>query len=142
MNVVFLLLEFILLLFLAAFFSCEETAITAISEIEYRRIKKNERKREKMIANLIEKREQIVSTTLIATNFFNMLISSIVTIFTVDTIGAFYLPITTSITTIFIIIFAEILPKTLATHSPLAIIKATYFFLYLSIYAFFHSLYF
>ena len=132
MVVLFLVAEFLILLFLAGFFSCEETAITAISDIEYRRIKKSEKRREKMIASLIEKKEKIVSSTLIATNFLNMLISSIVTVFTVEIVGSIYLPITTGITTIFIIIFAEILPKTLATHSPLAVIKATHFLLYIS----------
>lgn len=130
-NILFLVSEFLIFLFLAAFFSCEETAITAISEIEYRRVKKGERRREKIIANLIEKKDKIVSATLIATNFLNMLISSIVTVFTVEVVGAIYLPITTAITTIFIIIFAEILPKTIATQSPFAIIKATHFILYI-----------
>ena len=132
MDILFLVAEFLILLFLAAFFSCEETAITAISEIDYRRIKKSSRRREKMISSLIEKKEKIVTSTLIATNFLNMLLSSIVTVFTVEVVGSSFLPLTTGITTIFIIIFAEILPKTLATHSPLTIIKATHFCLYIS----------
>lgn len=131
-NILFWICEFFFLIFLAAVFSCEETAITAISEIECRKVKKSKRRRDKIIANMIDKKEKIVSSTLIATNFLHMLISSLMTVFTVEMIGASYLPLTTGILTIFIIIFAEILPKTLATHSSLAIIKATHFFLYIS----------
>ena len=55
--------------------------------------------------------------------FINILISAIITVFTVEKIGAVYLPIATIITTIFIIIFAEIIPKILATHYAMNIIK-------------------
>lgn len=117
------ILEFFFFLFLAGFFSCTETAITAITDVEYNKIKRGRGKKEKRITYLIEKKDKIVSTTLIATNFINILISSIITVFTIETIGLKYLPITTLITTIFIIIFAEIIPKTLATHYAMNIIK-------------------
>lgn len=118
-----IIIEFLILIFLAGFFSCTETAITAITEIEYNKIKRGRSKKEKRIAYLIERKEAIVFTTLIATNFINILISAIITVFTVEKIGAVYLPIATIITTIFIIIFAEIIPKILATHYAMNIIK-------------------
>ena len=124
-----IMLEFLILLFLAGFFSCTETAKTAITEAEYNKIKKGKGKKEKRIAYLIGKKEAIVSTTLIATNFINILLSSIVTVFTVEKIGAVYLPLTTVVTTISIIIFAEIIPKTLATHYAMKIIKKSSVFL-------------
>ena len=124
-----IIIEFLILLFLAGFFSCTETAITAITDIEYNKIKRGRSKKEKRIAYLIERKEAIVSTTLIATNFINILISAIITVFTVEKIGAVYLPIATVITTVFIIIFAEIIPKTLATHYAINIIKRSSIFL-------------
>ena len=125
------IVELIILLFLAGFFSCTETAITAITYTEYSKIKKVPKRKERRITYLIDKKDKIVSTTLIATNFINMLISSIVTVFTIETVGVVYLPLTTIIATIFIIIFAEIIPKTLATHYSMAIIKKSSFFLML-----------
>ena len=125
------IVELIILLFLAGFFSCTETAITAITYTEYSKIKKIPKRKERRITYLIDKKDKIVSTTLIATNFINMLISSIVTVFTIETVGVVYLPLTTIIATIFIIIFAEIIPKTLATHYSMAIIKKSSFFLML-----------
>jgi CBS domain protein len=130
MNVL-IALEFLVLLFLAGFFSCTETAITAITEAEYNKIKKVRKRKEKRITYLIDKKDKIVSTTLIATNFINILISSIVTVFTIETIGIMYLPLTTTITTISIIIFAEIIPKILATHYSMSIIKKSSLLLYI-----------
>ena len=124
-------LEFLILLFLAGFFSCTETAITAITLAEYNKIKRGRKQEDKRIAYLIDKKEAIVSSTLVATNFINILTSSIITVFTVETIGSMYLPIATIITTVFIIIFAEIIPKTLATHYAMNIIKKSSVFLML-----------
>ncbi|MGP1439665.1 MAG: hemolysin family protein [Treponema sp.] len=128
---IIVVLEFLILVFLAGFFSCTETAITAITEAEYNKIKKVKREKEKRITYLIDKKEKIISTTLIATNFINILTSSIITVFTIKTLGATYLPLTTVITTISIIIFAEIIPKTLATHYAMNIIKKTSWLLYI-----------
>ncbi len=127
MNIgnILLLLEFFLLLFFAAFFSSAETAITAISDSEYRTYKKSRKKRDRTITYLIEQKEKIVSSTLIMTNFLHMLLSSIVTVFTLEVLGSFYIPHATACTTVLIIIFAEIIPKTLATHFSLSIIKKT-----------------
>ena len=113
LNIVFLFFEFFLLVFLAGFASAEETAITAITDTQYIKTKKGKNKKDRRTTFLIEKKEKIVFCTLIATNFFNMLLSSIVTVFTIEVIGILYLPLTTSITAIFIIIFAEIIPKTI-----------------------------
>lgn len=122
-SYLFMLLEFFIFIFLAGFFSCTETAITAITKAEYNKIKKSIKRKDKFLVHLIDEKEKIVSSTLIATNFLNMLISSITTAFTVETLGIFYLPITTGLATIFIIIFAEIIPKTLATHYAFSITK-------------------
>ena len=131
-SYLFMLLEFFIFIFLAGFFSCTETAITAITKAEYNKIKKSIKRKDKFLVHLIDEKEKIVSSTLIATNFLNMLISSITTAFTVETLGIFYLPITTGLATIFIIIFAEIIPKTLATHYAFSITKKSAFLLYLS----------
>lgn len=122
MDWVIIIVEFIFLLFCAAFFSCTETAITAINEIQYNKIKKNKTKNN-LIIFLIEKKDEIVSATLIGTNFINTLSSSLITAFVINKYNQTYLPIFTAITTILIIIFAEILPKAIATYKALEITK-------------------
>lgn len=126
-----MLVEFVGLLVLAAFFSSAETAITAIDNYECNALKKSRKKNDKRVSFLIKEKEKIVSTTLIATNFFNMLLSSVVTVFTIEIIGIWYLPVTTAVTTVVIIVFAEIIPKTLSTYYALAIVRKTSILLYL-----------
>jgi len=130
-NLVIMLVEFVGLLVLAAFFSSAETAITAIDNYECNALKKSRKKNDKRVSFLIKEKEKIVSTTLIATNFFNMLLSSVVTVFTIEIIGIWYLPVTTAVTTVVIIVFAEIIPKTLSTYYALAIVRKTSILLYL-----------
>lgn len=126
-----MLVEFVGLLVLAAFFSSAETAITAIDNYECNALKKSRKKNDKRVSFLIKEKEKIVSTTLVATNFFNMLLSSVVTVFTIEIIGIWYLPVTTAVTTVVIIVFAEIIPKTLSTYYALAIVRKTSILLYL-----------
>lgn len=106
--------EFILLLFSAAFFSGSETAITAITHTEYRALKKSRNKKDKKLLRLIEIKDKIVTTTLIGTNAVNMLLSSLVTAFTINNFGSYYVPLAAAITTVCIILFAEIIPKAIA----------------------------
>ena len=74
-------------------------------------IKKSRSKKNKRLAFLIEKKDEIVSATLIGTNFVNTLSSALVTAFVISNYGAAYIPAATAITAVLIIIFAEIVPK-------------------------------
>ena len=120
MEVVWLAVEIIVLLCCAAFFSGSETAVTAISRPEYRSLKKNMQKSAQRLARLVEIKDHIVIVTLIGTNFVNMLSSGLITAFTLTAFGAYAVPVATAVITILIIIFAEILPKALATEQALA----------------------
>ena len=124
MNLILISIEFLFLLFCAAFFSGTETGITAITRSQYKAIKKNKTKTNKRIAFLIEKKDEIVSATLIGTNFVNTLSASLVTAFVLTNYGQKAIPIATAITTILIIIFAEIIPKAFATKKPVELTKA------------------
>lgn len=123
LNWILISIEFILLMFSAAFFSGTETAITAITNTQFKTIKKIRTKKNKKLINLIEKKEQIVSTALIGTNFVNTLLSALVTAFVLNEYGQKYLPVATAITTILIIVFAEIIPKAFATYRAVEITK-------------------
>ncbi|WP_252723481.1 CNNM domain-containing protein [Treponema pedis] len=124
MNLILLIIEFTVLLLCAAFFSGTETGITAITRSQYKTIKKSKTKTNKRISFLIEKKDEIVSATLIGTNFVNTLSSGSVTAFVLAEYGQKYLPSATAITAILIIIFAEILPKAFATQKPVELTKA------------------
>ncbi|UTC74873.1 HlyC/CorC family transporter [Treponema sp. OMZ 792] len=116
-------IEFIALLLCAFFFSASETAITAITRAEYKAIKKSRTKKSKTLAFLIEKKDEIVSATLIGTNFVNTLSSALITAFVIDMYGQQHIPAATAVTTVLIIIFAEILPKAIAAYNAVEITK-------------------
>ena len=118
-----MIVEFIALLFCAFFFSATETAITAITRTEYKTIKKSRTKKSRRLAFLIERKDEIVSATLIGTNFINTLSSALITAFVIDTYGQQHIPAATAITTVLIIIFAEILPKAAAAYNAVEITK-------------------
>ena len=125
MNSVLIICEFVFLLICAAFFSGTETAVTAITHTQYKMIKKSRSKKNKRLAFLIEKKDEIVSATLIGTNFVNTLSSALVTAFVISNYGAAYIPAATAITAVLIIIFAEIVPKAFAAYRPVEITKGS-----------------
>ncbi len=124
MNTALLIIEIIVLLCCAAFFSGSETAITAVSRPEYRVLKQKKQKNAKRLARLIELKEKIVTVTLIGTNFVNTLNSSLITAFTLSAFGAAAVPAATAVITVLIIIAAEIFPKALAAERPVQFGKA------------------
>lgn len=134
MSLTLICIEFFLLLLFAAFFSGTETAITAITRIQYKSIKKSKTRINKRLAYLIEKKDEVVSATLIGTNFVNTLSSSLITAFTLAQYCSKSLILATAVTTILIIIFAEIIPKALATKKPVQITKIAAPILYLTLF--------
>lgn len=111
------------LIFLAAFFSCTETAITGVTKTDMRKLSSE---KNKATFELLAKRSQVVSSTLVGTNLVNNITTSIVTAFTIKEFDAGATTISTIIITVLIIFFAEILPKNLAAYKPADItVKAT-----------------
>ena len=58
-----MIIEFIALLFCAFFFSATETAITTITRIEYKAIKKSRTKKSQRLTFLIKRKDEIISAT-------------------------------------------------------------------------------
>ncbi|MGP1577120.1 MAG: hemolysin family protein [Treponema sp.] len=118
MPVSLLLAMITVLLICAAFFSGAETAVTAISRAEYRKLKKMPEKNAQRLAYLVEIKEKIVTATLIGTNFVNTFNASLTTAFTLTVFGAKAVPAATLCIALLIIITAEIFPKAAAAEHP------------------------
>ena len=130
MSSVAVILEIIMLLICAAFFSGAETAVTAVTRTEYRSLKKSPRRSAQRLAMLIEIKDKIVTTALIGTNFVNTLNSGLITAFTLNVFGMRAVPAATAIISILIIILAEIFPKALAAERAKGLGQAAAFPLY------------
>lgn len=106
----------ILLLLLSAFFSSAETALTTVNKLRIRSLVDEGKRSAKPVAALIEDPSKMLSTILIGNNIVNLSASSITTSFAINQFHASYgVGIATGVLTFVILMFGEIVPKTLAS---------------------------
>ncbi len=105
----------VVLLLLSGLFSASETALTTVSELKLNTLVNEGDKRAKRVMSLLEKRSKMLSTVLIMNNIVNISASSLATTFTMRVFGNAYVAIATGVLTLFVLIFGEITPKTIAT---------------------------
>ncbi len=113
----------IILLILSAFFSSAETALTTVNKIRIRNIledkesgKKKQQKADTVL-KITEDSQKMLSAILIGNNIVNLSAASLTTTIAYQ-LGGSMVALASAALTIFIIIFGEITPKTLATiHS-------------------------
>ena len=118
MPSIFLLLLLIILVILSGFLSGSETAITATSKARILYKKKKGSKRAGYVLELLDKKDNVISTLLLSNNLVNILASSLATAFFYDIFGVEGIFYATLIMTVVIVIFAEVLPKTYAINRP------------------------
>lgn len=106
----------IVLVFLSAFFSGSETALTAASKARLTGMEKEGNKRAGLVNKIREKKERLISALLLGNNLVNILASSIATAALIKLFGETGVVYATLIMTLMILIFAEVLPKTYALH--------------------------
>ncbi|MCL2452234.1 MAG: HlyC/CorC family transporter [Alphaproteobacteria bacterium] len=110
----------IILLFVAlsAFFAASETALTAASRARMHGLEKNGDKRAALVNRLFANRERLIGTSLLGNTLANIAASAFTTsllVYIVGDRGAIY---ATVLMTIVLLIFAEVMPKTLAINYP------------------------
>src|SRR5438552_5205914 len=108
------LIAIVLLIAAAAFFSGSETALTAVSRGLMHRLERDGMRPARDVNLLVGDRERLIGALLLGNTFVNILASSIATAVLETTLGPRAVVVTTVIMTIVILVFAEVLPKTLA----------------------------
>lgn len=108
----------IILIMFSAYFSATETAFTSVNRIRIKNLAANGDKHAKRVLELIDKYDSLLSTILIGNNIVNILITVIATLMFVELCGSLGPTIATVVTTILILIFGEITPKSLAKEMP------------------------
>jgi Mg2+/Co2+ transporter CorB len=103
-----------ILLLVSAFFSGSETALTAVSRARMHRLEKVGSRTAAIVNSLVEDRERLIGAMLLGNTFVNILISSLATEMFEEKFGHRAVAIVTLVMTLVILIFAEVLPKTLA----------------------------
>jgi Mg2+/Co2+ transporter CorB len=104
----------IVLLIISGFFSGSETALTAVSRGRMHQLEKEGSSNARRINKMVEDRERLIGALLLGNTFVNILASSIATEVLSVRYGPTAVAITTAVMTVVILIFAEVLPKTLA----------------------------
>ena len=113
----------LILLLLSAFFSSAETCLTTVNKVRMQTMAENKTRNAATVLKLIEKPTQLLSAILIGNNIVNLTASSLTTSYAIRIAQRSGLPISTSlftglatgVLTILILIFGEIVPKSLAT---------------------------
>ena len=111
---IFTFVVILLLIILSGFFSGSETALTAASRARMHQLEKNGDKRAGQVTELIENREQLIGTLLIGNNIVNILASALATSFFLGLFGEAGVAIATLVMTVLVVIFAEVMPKSIA----------------------------
>jgi len=104
----------IALMALSAFFSGSETALTAVSQGRMHQLEMDGSRAAARVNRLVAKRERLIGALLLGNTFVNILASSLATFVLEEHYGRRAVAIVTVIMTVLILIFSEVLPKTLA----------------------------
>lgn len=105
----------VVLLLLSAGFSSAETALTTVNRIRMRALAEEENKKAKLVLQLIEDPQKMLSAILIGNNITNIAASSLTTALAIEHFKNISVGVATGILTLLVLIFGEIIPKTLAT---------------------------
>lgn len=117
MNNVFPYLAIAILIFMSAFFSSSEMAITSANRRRLKRAAEKGTWQQTLAFNVYEQYDQAISTILIWNNLINNATSSLITVLAIGIFVKNASLIATVITTILVLIFGEIIPKIIAKNN-------------------------
>ena len=104
----------LLLLLAGAFFSGSETALTAVSRGRMHQLEKDGSRAAAKVNRLVANRERLIGALLLGNTFINILAASLATSLLETRFGPRAVAVSTIVMTIVILIFVEVMPKTLA----------------------------
>ena len=114
MDVILTLAAIMVLLFLSAFLSGSETALTAARRSRIHQLEMAGDKRANLAARLISRRERLIGAILLGNNAVNILASALAAGLMIKYVGKAGIAYATVLMTVLIVIFAEVMPKTYA----------------------------
>jgi len=112
------LIVIVICLLLSFFFSSSETALTASSRSGLLRLQKGGNHRAGIVNRLLEARERLIGAILLGNNAVNIAASSLATGVLLAWFGDVGVIYATVVMTLVVVIFTEVLPKTIAINAP------------------------
>lgn len=112
------ILAILVLIIVSAFFSGSETALTAASRARMHAFAKSGDQRAAIVQRLIQTRERLIGALLLGNNLVNILASALATSLFITLFGDTGVVYATLVMTAVVLVFAEVMPKTLAISNP------------------------
>jgi len=114
MSLLLLLPIIVILIVISGFFSGSETALTAVSRARMHQLEREGSNAAREVNKLVADKERMIGALLFGNTFMNILISSLTTEALATRYGDRAVAITAVVMTLVLLVFAEVLPKTLA----------------------------
>ena len=109
------------LVLLSMIFSASESAFLSVNKLRVRFLRNQKNKRAVRVWRLLQDKNKLINTLLVANNIVNIALSAIFSFVALKIWGSKGVGFATFVVTIILLIFGEISPKTVATHHPEAI---------------------
>lgn len=113
-----LIFIFAVLLALSAYFSATETAFSSLNRIRMKNMANGGNRKAIQTLKFSEDFDRVLTTILIGNNIVNIASASVATVIFTTAYGNAGVTISTIVTTVLVLIFGEITPKSLAKESP------------------------
>lgn len=113
-----LIIILIVLIFLSAYFSASETSMMTLNRYRLKHLAKQGNRSAMRVEKLLRHPDKLLSLVLIGNNLINIIASALATIVGMRLYGNTGVAIATGILTFVILLFAEVMPKTLAALYP------------------------
>ncbi len=117
-HMIVVIVTIIVLLMLSAVFSLAETALTAASRPRIHQLAREGDRRAATVRELRVHSERLIGTVLLGNNLLNILASALATGTLIAAFGEAGVAYATAVMTVLVLVFAEVLPKTIALNSP------------------------
>ena len=110
------IISIVVLIFLSAFFSSSETALTSLSRAKIHKLKKQGNKSQ-IMSELRKDKDLLISSILIGNNIVNILASVLTTTLFIKLFSESAIALSTVTMTLLLVIFAEVIPKSYAIYN-------------------------
>ncbi len=113
------LIIIVICIVMSAYFSATETAFSSLNRIRIKNMADKGNRRAALVLRLSENYDSLLSTILIGNNIVNIASASLATLLFVKLIGQeMGASVSTAVTTVVVLIFGEVSPKSIAKESP------------------------
>ncbi|MTD39394.1 DUF21 domain-containing protein [Erwinia sp. CPCC 100877] len=113
-----LIVSLIVMVAISAYFSGSETGMMTLNRYRLRHLSRQGNRAAKRVEKLLQKPDRLISLVLIGNNLVNILASALGTIVGMRLYGDAGVAIATGVLTFVVLVFAEVLPKTVAALYP------------------------